>query len=188
MQLAERLRRSSCIAWRCWLPIANRTRFLSHLAPLRSGTHHRFSVRCSHYNAILICERLVAWVIDVEHTVPHCWPKVVCAGSEQQLEDMSIELGSKRTVASVLRILVVCPSGQCRGFVIDEEATVFDRGGPLHFDSVQCVDLIVALRGHVGEPMPWGHADLLRDIVDSVNCTSTIATCVMSDEPLLNTT
>jgi hypothetical protein len=37
------------------------------------------------------------------------------------------------------------------------------------------IDRLVFLRGYVGEPMPWGHTDLLRYIVDTIDGTTAIA-------------
>lgn len=93
---------------------------------------------------------------------------------------MSIEVGTERAVVSIFGILDIGPAGQGRRLIVDEETAVLDGRGLCDFDSVERVDLRVALRRYVGKPVPGGDTNLLGNIIDTVDCTSTIASCMVS--------
>jgi hypothetical protein len=145
--------------------------------PFLSGSHHRLSMGRSHDNAVLVSQRLVARVIDVEHASPHSRPKVVGPESQQELEYLGVELGAERAAISRFRVPLVHPTSESGSLIVDEEATVLDSRRCLNFGGPEGVDRVVGLGYNVGKPMPWGHADLLGDIVDSVDCSALVAAC-----------
>jgi hypothetical protein len=132
-------------------------------------------VRCTHHDTILIGKRLVASVVDIEHAVPHSGPEVVSLGPEQQLKNLGVELSAKWCAIRRLRVAVVGPAGQSRCFVVDEETPVLDGGSLLDLGGLEKVDGVVGLGGYVGEPVPRGDTDLLGNIVDTVDSTTTVA-------------
>ena len=146
-----------------------------NLRPLLRRAHHGLGVRRAHDDAVRIGERLVPRVVNVEHGVPHGGPQVVGAAPQQQLEHVRVEAGAERRVVRRLGVFCVDPAGQRGGLVVDEEAAVLDGGGLLDFGGAQGEDGGVGFWGHVGEPVPGGHADLLGDVVEAVDGAALVA-------------
>lgn len=93
---------------------------------------------------------------------------------------MSVKVGAEGAVVSVLGVVDVGPAGQGGCLVVDEETAVLDGRAFLDFDRVEGVNLSMALRRDVAKPVPRRYTNLLGDIVDAVDCTSTVATCMES--------
>ena len=131
----------------------------------------------AHNDTIFVGERLVAWVVNVEHRVPHSRPEVVGSQSEEELEDCCVELGI--VTRSVRRVREfgedVASEGRC--FIVDENTAVFDGGRLLDNGVCLGVDGAVLLWCRVGPEIPRRNSDLLGDGVETVDCASLVGTC-----------
>lgn len=141
-------------------------------------------MRCTHYDAVLVSERLVACVVHVEHAVPHGWPEVVGLGPEQQFEDPRVELSPERCAVGRDGVTLIRPACQSWSLIVDEEAAVLDGRTFLDLCSLEQMNGIVLLGWYIGEPVPWRDANLLGDIVDTVDSATSITTCGMLDSEL----
>src|SRR5690606_15311705 len=117
------------------------------------------SVGSGHDDTVQISGILVLWIVNAEHAVPHGWPKVVSAETEEKLENGAVEL---MTIAWVVSILLVNPVGESWLFIVQEDTTVLNRGSTLGADGVDGVDVLVGLWWDVGPVVPWRDTDLLR--------------------------
>ena len=93
---------------------------------------------------------------------------------------MLVEVGSKWSTIRRNGVDLVGPSGQRRGFVVDEETTVLYGGSLLDFRGLERINGFMGFSRYVCKPVPWRDTNLLRDIVDTVDGTSTIAACEVS--------
>ena len=93
---------------------------------------------------------------------------------------MSVKVGTEGAVVSISGIVHIGPAGQRRCLIVDEETAVLDSRRLCDFDSVECVDFKVALGRYIGKPIPGGDTDLLGNVIDAVDCTSSIASCMVS--------
>lgn len=136
-------------------------------------------MRRAHDDAIGVGKRLVSCVVDVEHGVPHGGPEVVGSVSQQELEHVGVEACTEGGVVRGLGVLGVDPAGEGGSLVVDEEAAVLHCRGFLHFDGSEGVDVGVRFGGDVGEPVPRGDTNLLGDVVETEDCTTLVAACVV---------
>ena len=119
--------------------------------------------------AVFVGEFRIAGSIVVERLAPHGRPQVVALQPEDELEHLFIEDGIE-SAEFLLR-----PSGQRRGFIIDENAAVFHLGLPPRVPARKNVEVRLLSRGHIRPPVPGGNADAGRQIEHAVDCPPFVA-------------
>ena len=80
-------------------------------------------------------------------------------------------------IAIIGSICVFHPSGETWGLIVQEQATVAYSRLSVSICSFANKYLVVFCSRHVGPPIPWRHAQLARELIDTINSTTSVATC-----------
>ena len=88
---------------------------------------------------------------------------------------MSVEVGTEGAVVSISGVVDIGPAGQGRCLIVNEETAVLDGRRLCGFDGVECEDFSVALRRYVGKEVPGRDTDLLGNIIETEDSSTTIA-------------
>lgn len=145
------------------------------LRPLLGRADHRLGVRRAHDDTISVSERLVSWVVNIEHGVPHGRPEVVRPVPEKKFKNVRIETSAEGRVVCRFGVFRVDPASESRSLIVDEESTILHSGRLLDFGRSEGVDLGVGFGGNVSEEVPRGYTDLLGDVVEAVDGAALVA-------------
>jgi hypothetical protein len=138
--------------------------------PFGMCPHHRLVVRCSDNHTIVIGEFRIFRIVIVEGASPHRRPEIIPFHPEDQLKYLFIKLVIKTA------ILFEHPSAQCRGFVVNKNASVFyfrtSEQMPSFFDE----QFGLLHRRNIRPPIPRRNTDFFGDVVNSVDRSAFITT------------
>src|SRR5690606_169629 len=130
---------------------------------------------CPHNNSVLLGERSVFGIIKIEHAIPHCGPEVVRLQSKQKLKDSCMEVSVETwTSGASSWVKLVHPICQRRLFVVKENSTVFYAGRTRNCNFGKCKNGWFRFEGNIGPPPPRTNTNLLRNVIDTKNRSSSI--------------
>ena len=126
-------------------------------------------VRRSHDDAVLVGEFRVQRIVIVESIVPHRRPEVVCFQAQEQLEYLLVEL------MIVVAELFSHPARKRGRFIVEKDAAVLHGRLVLQITARADEQLIVMRYRNVSPPIPGRHANLFRQIVETIDRATFVA-------------
>ena len=126
-------------------------------------------VRCSHNDAHFVCKNAVLLVIVEECTSPHRRPHEIAFQTKDEFEDMLVAL----TVDSAE--FLVSPVTERRPLIVNENSAILNLWLTIGIDTFLNEHIIAMLRRNIHEPIPRRNAHLVRQLVDSIDCASLVA-------------
>lgn len=136
--------------------------------PLLDAAHHRRLVGGAHDDPVLGGPAVVLRVVLGERPAPDRRPEVVALQAQHDLEHLRVEVGVE--AVGEPRCLSGAevgggPGAERRVLVVDEDAPVLHRRGPLGEPAGLHPYVLAPRRRHVVPPVPGRDADAVRDVV-----------------------
>ena len=142
---------------------------------------HRLVVRGSHHYAHLVSRLAVERIVGIESPTPHRRPEEIATQTQNQLENVGVELMS----APFGTVVILHPGRKARSLVVQEQTAIPHRRFPCRITAFLYGYVIVMFNRGVRPEIPRRHAYLLTELVDAVYRTSPVASC--NDQSLFHT-
>jgi len=126
-------------------------------------------VRGGDDDAVFIGQLGIEGILDVEHPAPHRRPEIVALHAQDQFEDVLVHAGIETAEFGK------SPAREGGGFVVDEDAAVFDFGLAQGVAAGRDIEFLLLRGRDVAPEMPGRNPDLAGEIEQAVDGAAFIA-------------